>query len=270
MSLLPPFKYTGNKLKSADRIIAHYPVEIDTLIEPFCGSASVSLRMMELGRHVGQYVLSDINPVVCELLSEIRDTPEWITASYEANWALFNLVDTIDHKKRVYNGIRNRFNVNRHPYDFYFLTRTATNGLIRFNRKGEFNTSCHFTRPGMSPDKVTDKILHSSKLLRDNNVTIQCVGYDHYQRTDGYFFLDPPYQKGQEVYVSGFDSQAFYEWASRLIRFLLTIDDSCDYDFGDACDMITYASGESRFTKVLQDKHRMIYEKIYHKGLTSP
>jgi len=38
-----------------------------------------------------------------------------------------------------YYDVRNRFNKEYQPLDFLFLNRAGFNGMIRFNRKGQFN-----------------------------------------------------------------------------------------------------------------------------------
>ncbi len=39
-----------------------------------------------------------------------------------------------------------------------FLSRICVNGLIRFNDKGEFNNSLHYSRPGIKPESLRDII----------------------------------------------------------------------------------------------------------------
>ena len=43
------------------------------------------------------------------------------------------------HGADYYYEVRKRFNREKAPLDFLFLNRACFNGLIRFNRKGEFN-----------------------------------------------------------------------------------------------------------------------------------
>lgn len=40
-----------------------------------------------------------------------------------------------------YYRVRKRFNANHDPHDLLFLKRSCFNGLMRFNKQGQFNTS---------------------------------------------------------------------------------------------------------------------------------
>ena len=38
-----------------------------------------------------------------------------------------------------YREVKNRFNQEHSPFDFIFLSRAGFNGMMRFNRRGEWN-----------------------------------------------------------------------------------------------------------------------------------
>ena len=50
--------------------------------------------------------------------------------------------------------------------NFLFLTRTCVNGLIRYNKSGEFNNSLHHTRKGIHPDRLEKVIFEWSTVIQ--------------------------------------------------------------------------------------------------------
>lgn len=67
-------------------------------------------------------------------------------------------------KKRDYfYSIRKRYNEKHDPNGFMFIMRTTTNGMPRYNKKGEFNNSFHITRNGIMPDKLKKSFLNGLK-----------------------------------------------------------------------------------------------------------
>lgn len=64
--------------------------------------------------------------------------------------------------------------------------------MSRYNKKGEFNTSCHFTRPGISPNKFHSILFNWSETLKKYNVHFDCVDYTNIQpNKDDFLYLDP-------------------------------------------------------------------------------
>ena len=43
----PVIKWSGSKRSQAEQILRHFPNEIDTYYEPFCGGASVLRRLLD-------------------------------------------------------------------------------------------------------------------------------------------------------------------------------------------------------------------------------
>jgi DNA adenine methylase len=238
-------KWSGSKRFLAHQIVSFFPDDIKgAYIEPFCGGCSVLLELISNPEYknkikgIKQYTCSDTNRELIEVLKCIKEKPKSLADRYEVMWQVFNLqrekpVET--QRKEYYNLIRDQF--NREEYDntwdndiktarFYFLTRTSYNGLVRYNSKGDFNSPCHFTRPGMEPSKVRDIITTTSALFNEFNVNFYCIPFDNSAIfSDDFVFIDPPYydvSKGK-MYGNTFSRDVLSEWCNRLIcRYALT------------------------------------------------
>lgn len=82
----------------------------------------------------------------------IKDSPEEVIRQYTYMWHELNVDDDKERKKQYFYMVRERFNKYKNPCDFMFIMRTTTNGMPRYNQKGEFNHSFHITRNGIKPD----------------------------------------------------------------------------------------------------------------------
>ena len=58
-------------------------------------------------------------------------------------WGELNKTEDKAVKRAYFEAIRDRLNKEHNPLDFMFINRVCYNGLIRYNQKGEFNTSYH-------------------------------------------------------------------------------------------------------------------------------
>lgn len=92
---------------------------------------------------------SDIIPELIALWNEIKNNPQAVADGYASRW---NRLQNEGHQ--VFYEIRETFNATKNPLDFLFLTRTCLNGMIRYNRAGEFNNSLHLTRPDIAPKRL--------------------------------------------------------------------------------------------------------------------
>lgn len=132
-------------------------------------------------------------------------------------WTEMNQIDDIQFRKFYYMKIRERFNTYHKPEDFLFLSRTATNGLIRFNSKGEFNSSYHLTRKGIIPDKLEKIISQWSDMLNKNNVEFICEDYKNIIPEQGDFmYCDPPYIGTDSMYFGEINVDEFFNYLNGL------------------------------------------------------
>ena len=128
--LAPPLKWAGGKRWQLPHIRKHWESEKHRrLVEPFCGGLAVTL-----GLTPKRGLLNDVNP---HLINFYRWIQEGLKISIEMrnDRALF-----YEHRDLFNQLLRTRKATSRTAASlFYYLNRTAYNGLCRFNRSGEFN-----------------------------------------------------------------------------------------------------------------------------------
>lgn len=137
----PFLKWAGGKFRVLDRILAALP-KGSRLIEPFAGSAAVSLNA-----GFASALVADFNADLINLYQSIQnDTARFLA---EAG-ALFNG----SHNNRTsFDALRAEFNKSddafRRSVIFVYLNRHGFNGLCRYNAKGKFNVPFgRYTNPG--------------------------------------------------------------------------------------------------------------------------
>ncbi len=99
-----PIPYQGSKRQLASAILSYFPGLVGRLVEPFAGSAAVSLWACHI-RQAERVWLNDINSPLIDLWRSILDSPEELAESYEEIW-------DAQHKdpRAFYNQIRMEFN----------------------------------------------------------------------------------------------------------------------------------------------------------------
>ena len=73
MTIPQPFQYQGSKRALASTILQYLPEKTQRLVEPFCGSAAVSVAAAARGR-ASEFWLNDFNKALAEEL-EARPSP---------------------------------------------------------------------------------------------------------------------------------------------------------------------------------------------------
>jgi DNA adenine methylase len=186
-----PIPYQGSKRKLAPLILSFVPeIGIERLIEPFAGSAAVSIAA--LYREKVSYVwINDKNKALIDLWSLIVDRPDYIIEKYAQLWH-----EQQGQEKTFYFRIRDEFNKTYRPEHFLYLMARCVKASIRYNSRGEFNQSPDNRRKGMRPEILQSHVLRASYLLK-NKVCLTSWDYrdvlDFVEPTD-LIYLDPPYQ----------------------------------------------------------------------------
>lgn len=216
-------KWTGSKESQSKDIISQIPTDIKIYNEPFAGGGSVFLNLLESNLNIEKYLISDLNSDVIDIYNMIKNEPEKLIEGYYNHYQIYNS-EGILFRKQYYHRIRNNFNLNKDPIDFYFINRNSINGMIRYNSKGEFNASCHFSRPGMEPKKIEALILKYHNMFKLHDIDFFVNDYKSNTYND-FCYLDPPYENTNSLYFVGFSNTNFIQWLNNLnCRWILSYD----------------------------------------------
>lgn len=261
----PLIKWTGSKRSQASQIASYMPRKIKVYYEPFCGGLSMGYFLLKNRWAIEDYFISDICPDLITLWKYVQTSPKELIQSYKENWT--KLSKDTEH----YYEVRDRFNKYRDPQDFLFLSRTCINGLIRFNKNHEFNSSLHLKRQGILPATMGEIILEWNKLLQ--KVNFHCGDYREIDPTiDDWCYLDPPYSDSDNIYSGNIDFQAFLDWIGTLksgfalsfnaknknLQYENDIIPSQYYN-----EKILLNSGVSTYRRLVLEKEVQIFEYLY-------
>lgn len=185
-----PIPYQGSKRQLAQYIVSLFPADTQRLVEPFAGSAAVSLAAGHM-RRVQRWIINDLHKPLMGLWTEIIERPGEISDGYERVWKA-----QIGDARAHYDRVRGRFNKLHRPEDFLYLLARCVKAAIRYNSRGEFNNSPDNRRLGAVPDTMRRHIMRASSLLKCRSklcsTDYRAVLDD--ARPGDLVYMDPPYQ----------------------------------------------------------------------------
>lgn len=260
-------KWSGSKRLQAKWIVDKFPSKIKTYYEPFLGSGSVMIEY--LSRYPNSYcIASDICQPLIALWKAVQTNPKEIIDAYTEYHHEFNSKD-IDYRKEYFNKIRDEFNKDQSLVaNFLFLSRTCINGLIRFNRKGIFNSTPHFTRPGIEPNTLKGIIEDCHTLIQNVEFNIQSYDANKPEESD-LVYLDPPYAFTKTMYYGAINLDNFFNYVSNInCNWMLSFDGKVEgeeiYQLPiEYKNCYFYSNSLSTFKKVIDTEERNIQEALY-------
>lgn len=215
---VPPIKSQGIKTKLVPWIASIIPSHFDgTWIEPFLGTGVVAFNVAPK-----RAMLCDSNPHLINFYNAIAQGE--ITASRVRGFLTLEGKNLIEKGEKHYYEIRDRFNKTFDPLDFLFLNRAGFNGMIRFNRKGEFNIPfCRkphrFAQAYIT--KIANQVSTVANLLKLNHFVFKCQSFEdtiECGTNSDLIYCDPPYIDRHVDYYNGWNKiqeQKLYELLSR-------------------------------------------------------
>jgi DNA adenine methylase len=190
MTVPHPIQYQGSKRGLAPLILRYLPEQMPRLVEPFAGTAAVSIACAARAR-AKRYWLNEFNAPLAELLTLMINEPEKLARAYATIWS-HQEPDTLEH----YYRIREDFNRTGDPKLFLYLLARCVKGAVRYNAEGLFNQSPDKRRRGTRPEKMRQNILGVSRLLKNKTVISSLDYRDVLARVNSsdVVYMDPPYQ----------------------------------------------------------------------------
>lgn len=273
MKIPHPIPYQGSKRNISKFILPFIPSEIDTLIEPFAGSAAVSIAAACHGR-ASNFHLNDINKPLMNLWRMIIHDPKGIVDGYEYLWKKQR-----GKEKEFYNHVRDEFNTTHRPDYLLYLLARCVKASVRYNSNGHFNQSPDNRRLGRAPEQMRNDIFAVSNLFHGRvKVTDK-----HYEKAlkiatqRDLVYLDPPYQgvcnNGDPRYYTSIEFEEFMQALDclnrRSIPFILSYDGrtggkSFGKELPDKLELFRIEIEAGRSTQsTLLGRKDLTYESIY-------
>ena len=199
--IIPPIKCQGIKTKIVPFIAEKVNRNENGLwIEPFVGTGVVAFNLAPR-----KALLCDKNQYIIALYQGIQNgsiTSENVRDFLEQHGAKLE-----QYGAEYYKLMRERFNENGDPLYFLFLNRSDFNGMIRFNRKGQFNVPfcqkpSRFSKAYIT--KICNQVSNVGRIIQGKDWTFLCCPWQkafEYAKKNDYIYLDPPYIGRDTSYV---------------------------------------------------------------------
>jgi DNA adenine methylase len=228
MKIPHPIPYQGSKRNLAKYILPFFPLEINTLFEPFAGSAAISIAAAAHGK-ASRFHLNDVNQPLIALWNEIINHPNELAVQYDNLW-----LEQQGNERKYYDIVRDNFNKTKRPDYLLYLLARCVKASVRYNANGDFNQSPDNRRLGRNPQQMRDDILAVSGLLR-HKTDLTSTDYKTVlavATSKDLVYMDPPYQgvcaTGDPRYFSGIDFDEFMQELKTLnkrdVPFILSYD----------------------------------------------
>lgn len=219
--IVPPIKSQGIKTQLVDWIndlVSRSGIQSNAnWFEPFFGTGVVGFNSKLKGTHV----VGDTNPHIIALYNAIKEgniTSQSMRAYLEHESDLLSSAE--ENGYAYYRVVKERFNKEHNSYDFVFLSRAGFNGMMRFNKKGEWNIPFCKKPNRFAPayiTKICNQIDNVSRVIKTkvwsfNNCQFEEI-ISRAQKGD-IIYCDPPYYGRYVDYYNGWtekDEEKLYK-----------------------------------------------------------
>jgi DNA adenine methylase len=257
--ITPPIKSQGIKTKLVPWIQSLVPSVSGRWIEPFLGTGVVAFNS-----GFKRALLGDTNPHIINFYKQIQQGTIWpaqVRLFLESEGQTLRQAgnDGYDY----FNIVKKRFNRLHSPLDFLFLSRAGFNGMMRFNKKGEWNIP-FCKKPERFAQAYVTKIVnqvHDVACLIQPEWEFRVSSFESLileAEKDDIIYCDPPYAGRYVDYYNGWtdeDEERLFELLSATkAKFILSTWHHNDYRNNEMIDHYW-----NRFNLVTRDH-------FYHSG----
>lgn len=188
-----PLNYVGGKYKLLSQLFKHFPTNINTFVDLFCGGLDVSLNISSHA-NVKSIIANDFSYPIIDLLTYYKSTdPDTIINSIESLIKYYNLSMT---NKEGYLALRHSYNENPSPEKLATLISYAFSNNARFNKKFKFNSAFGMNRSYFTPP-IKENTIKISKLLSNLPISFTSNCFTKFDfdslSSDDFVYCDPPY-----------------------------------------------------------------------------
>lgn len=215
-----PINYTGNKFSIINQLLPLFPNNINTFIDLFAGSCTVSVNAS-----ANNFLINDNITELIDLYGVILSTPTDILLE-----KINSRIDELSLSKTNEDGylqLRREYNSIRNPLDLFILSAYSFNHTIRFNNNKEFNSPFGRERSQYNKNIERNLILFSEQ-LKEMNPSLCSLDYSKLDISSlskfDFVYCDPPYLITTATYNDG--KRGFKGWNQDEERKLLGLLDN--------------------------------------------
>lgn len=199
----PMLKYRGGKSKEIKFYEKYFRIEYDRFFEPFFGGGATYFYF-----EPNKAVINDLNNKLIGFYNDVKYNYNQLKLElsqlqyiYEENQLEFEKLKECNPNIKVNNNnedlyyeIRKEFNYPSGKYlhgtVYYFINKTAYSGMIRYNKKGEFNVP-YGRYKNFNTNLITNK--HYELLKNTEIYNLDYAKIFEMATPNDIMFLDPPY-----------------------------------------------------------------------------
>lgn len=212
--IVPPIKSQGIKTKLVpwiNDLISRSGISMSgRWIEPFFGTGVVGLNSPLCGEHI----VGDTNPYIISFYKGLQDgsIDEYKMRGFLERESKL-LAAAPENGYTYYREVKDRFNREHSPYDFIFLSRAGFNGMMRFNRKGEWNIPFCKKPERFSPayiTKICNQVAEAKQIILHKKWSFNNVSFDKLislGKEGDLIYCDPPYYGRYVDYYNGWTEE---------------------------------------------------------------
>ena len=180
IKLQPLVKWSGGKgdeIKLFEKYIPSYK----KYIEPFVGGGAVFFNI-----NPKKAIINDIHPELITFYKEI--------GKGNAD-KIYKFMEEHKNDEKTYYEVRNEIEI-KNDLDiasrFYYLRKTCFRGMLRYNKKGDFNIPYGKYKTINFNDLKNDDYLNLLQNTKIENTSFEKI-FKKYNSSNNFMFLDPPY-----------------------------------------------------------------------------
>jgi DNA adenine methylase len=231
--IVPPIKSQGIKTKLTpwinDTIMRSGIALKSNWYEPFFGTGVVGFN----SPLQGSFFVGDTNPHIINFYNKIKEKKISKYSMREYLEEQHKLLSRAEEDGYVYyREVKDRFNETFNPYDFIFLSRAGFNGMMRFNKKGQWNIPFCKKPDRFAPSyitKICNQLENVHKIINSKQWNFINSSFENIIEMAGQgdlIYCDPPYYGRYVDYYNGWtekdEENLFHLLSNSKAKFILS------------------------------------------------